>query len=83
VKENNKLLFYITDTGMGLSFYDKYRIFARFYRSPRAVLAYPDGLGLRLYLSRQIIKLHGGKIYAKSKGKNKGSAFFIELPLNR
>ena len=83
VKGNNKLLFYITDTGMGLSFYDKMRIFSRFFRSKKAVLAYPDGMGLRLYLSKQIIKLHGGKIYAKSKGKDKGSAFFIELPLSR
>ncbi len=83
IVQNKNLLFYITDTGMGLTFYDKYRIFNRFYRSKRAVLAYPDGMGLRLYLSKQIIKLHGGKIYAKSKGANKGSAFFIKLPLSR
>lgn len=83
LKSKNKLLFYITDTGMGLSLYDKYRIFHRFYRSKKAVLAYPDGMGLRLYLSRQIIDLHKGKIYAKSKGRNKGAVFFIELPLSR
>ena len=83
VQKNGKLLFYITDTGMGLTFYDKMRIFSKFFRSKKAVLAYPDGTGLRLYLSKQIIKLHGGKIYAKSEGENKGSAFFIELPLSR
>jgi signal transduction histidine kinase len=83
VQNNNKLLFYITDSGLGLSSYDKFRIFSRFYRSKKAVLAYPDGMGLKLYLSKQIIKLHGGKIYAKSEGRDKGSAFFIELPLSR
>ena len=83
VQKNGKLLFYITDTGMGLTFYEKRRIFSRFFRSKRAVLAYPDGTGLRLYLSKQIIKLHNGRIYAKSEGENKGSAFFIELPLSR
>lgn len=83
LKSNNKLLFYISDTGMGLSFYDKMRIFSRFFRNKKAILAYPDGMGLRLYLSKQIIDRHGGKIYAKSKGRNKGAVFFIELPLNR
>ncbi len=83
LKSNNKLLFYITDTGLGLSFYDKMRIFSRFFRSKKAILAYPDGMGLRLYLSKQIIALHKGRIYAKSKGRDKGSAFFIELPINK
>ena len=82
IVQKNKLLFYITDTGMGLTFYDKRRIFSKFFRSKKAVLAYPDGTGLRLYLSKQIVELHGGKIYAKSEGENKGSAFFIELPIN-
>jgi signal transduction histidine kinase len=83
LKSGNKLLFYITDTGLGLSFYEKRRIFSKFYRGKRAILAHPDGMGLRLYLSKQIIALHGGKIYAKSKGKDKGSVFFIQLPLNK
>ena len=42
-----------------------------------------DGLGLKLYLSRQIIKRHGGKIYAKSNGLNEGATFFIELPFQK
>ena len=81
LKQNNKLIFYITDTGIGLSLYDKYRIFGKFYRNKKAILTYPDGMGLKLYLSKQIIKLHHGKIYAKSNGLEKGSTFFIELPL--
>lgn len=83
LKSKNKLLFYITDTGIGLNFYDKLRIFSKFYRSKKAILAYPDGMGLKLYLSKQIIDIHGGKIYAKSKGRNKGAVFFIELPLTK
>lgn len=83
IEKNGKLLFYISDTGMGLNFYERMKVFSRFFRSKRAVLAYPDGMGLRLYLSKQIIKLHGGKIYAKSKGTDKGAVFFIELPLSK
>jgi signal transduction histidine kinase len=81
LKSKGKLLFYIADTGIGLSFYDKLKIFSRFYRSKKAVLAYPDGMGLRLYLSKKIIESHGGKIYAKSKGEGEGSVFFVELPV--
>ncbi|MEI7689199.1 MAG: HAMP domain-containing sensor histidine kinase [Candidatus Nomurabacteria bacterium] len=83
LKPKNKLLFYIADTGIGLSFYDKMKVFSRFYRSKKAVLAYPDGMGLRLYLSKKIIESHGGKVYAKSKGEGEGSVFFVELPINK
>lgn len=83
LKSNSKLLFYVSDTGMGLNLIDKVNIFSRFYRSRNAELIYPDGMGLRLYISKKIINRHNGKIYAKSKGINKGSIFFIELPLNK
>jgi signal transduction histidine kinase len=36
--------------------------------------------GLGLYITRQIVKRHGGRIWAESEGKGKGAAFFIELP---
>lgn len=70
----------VSDSGMGLTLIDKMRIFSRFYRSKRAVLMYPDGMGLKLYLSRQIIKRHRGSLYATSEGKDKGTKFFMELP---
>ena len=74
------LTLYVSDSGMGLSLMDKIRIFSRFYRNKRGVLANPDGMGLRLYLSRQIIARHHGKLYAKSKGEGQGTTFFLELP---
>jgi len=36
-----------------------------------------------LYLSARIIKNLKGKIWAKSEGNNKGSVFYIELPINQ
>jgi len=83
IANSQKLTLFISDTGMGLSMGEKMRIFSRFYRSKRAILAYPDGMGLRLYLSKQIVARHGGSIYAKSKGINKGTTFFLSLPFKK
>jgi len=74
---------FVQDTGMGFSIIDRFRIFSRFYRNKRAKLKNPDGMGLKLYLSKQIIHRHKGKIYAKSWGKDKGAKFFVELPFHR
>ncbi len=71
----------IKDTGFGLTLIDKLRIFSRFYRNKRAVLANTDGMGLCLYLTKKIIKRHHGKIYVQSDGVDKGSTFFIKFPL--
>jgi len=78
-----KLTLFISDTGIGLSLKDRLRIFSRFYRSKRATLAYPDGTGLRLYLAKQIVARHGGSIFVKSKGINKGTTFFLCLPFKK
>lgn len=77
------LFLYISDTGMGLDFKDKLGIFLKFYRNPRAKKINTDGIGLSLYLSKQIIKRHGGSIKAISKGINKGTTFIIELPFHK
>ena len=83
ISNSQKLILYISDTGIGLELIDKLRIFSKFYRSPKAKLMNTDGMGLRLYLSRQIIKRHNGKIYAKSNGVNEGTTFFVEIPFRK
>lgn len=83
VSNHKKLIMYISDTGIGLDIIDKLRIFSKFYRSKKAKLMNTDGMGLKLYLSRQIIKRHGGSIYARSNGINEGTTFFIELPFKK
>lgn len=77
---SDKLILFISDNGIGLNFIDKIKIFSKFYRGKKAKLLNTDGLGLRLYLSKIIIKKHRGKIYVKSNGQNEGATFFIELP---
>jgi signal transduction histidine kinase len=83
ISNNKKLILYISDTGIGLSILDKLMIFSKFYRNKRAKLMNTDGMGLKLYLSRQIIKRHRGEIYARSNGVDEGTTFFIELPFRK
>lgn len=80
---SKNLTLFISDTGIGLNLIDKIMIFSKFYRNNKAKLMNTDGMGLRLYLSKQIIKRHNGKIYAKSNGINEGAIFFIELPFQK
>lgn len=38
-----------------------------------------EGSGLGLYISKEIIGLHGGQIFVESEGRNKGSTFTVRL----
>lgn len=83
ISDSKKITLFISDTGIGLSFIDKIKMFSKFYRNKKAKLMNTDGMGLKLYLSKEIIKRHSGKIYAKSNGINEGTTFFIELPFRK
>jgi len=58
------------------------KLFQKFSRAMDASKANILGTGLGLYVARQLIEAHkGGRIWAESEGKDKGSTFSIELPL--
>ncbi|MBP9803089.1 MAG: HAMP domain-containing histidine kinase [Candidatus Pacebacteria bacterium] len=71
----------IKDDGIGFDNFEKMKIFNKFYRSKEAILMNPNGMGLKLYLSKAIIKRHKGEIYLESNGKDKGITAYIKLPL--
>ncbi len=71
----------IKDDGIGFDNFEKIKIFNKFYRSKEAILMNPNGMGLKLYLSKAIIKRHKGEIYLESNGKDKGITAYIKLPL--
>lgn len=66
----------VTDQGPGLSAEQRARIFERFYRVQRRD---GRGIGLGLYISRQIVELHGGHLTVESPSSG-GSRFVITLP---
>ncbi len=79
-KLNNKLLLSITDSGVGIPKEDSQRIFDKFTRVDNELSDTITGTGLGLYLVKQLVELHGGKITVLSK-PNIGSTFTITLPL--
>lgn len=67
----------IQDFGNGIPREEGDKIFDRFYRSHNAEKDYP-GLGLGLFISNEIIKAHGGKMWYESQ-EGKGSTFYFRL----
>lgn len=70
---------WVRDEGVGISPEQQAHLFERFYRVPAEQAQSPDGLGLGLYISSEIIKQHGGRIWLESAA-GKGSTFYFSLP---
>lgn len=80
--EGDSVVFKITDSGNGIKEDDLDRIFDRFYRIDNSRNRKHGGSGLGLAISREIIKLHGGNIYAESE-IGKGTSITIILPIKQ
>jgi signal transduction histidine kinase len=69
----------VQDFGMGVADADRDKIFDLYYRGTGTDSKKSSGIGLGLYLSKQIVDLHKGKIYFDTE-VGKGSTFYVELP---
>jgi PAS domain S-box-containing protein len=78
-KQKDQMLFQVSDHGIGISEAAKAHLFERFFRAEGEMVR--GGTGLGLYISKQIIEAHGGRIWADSK-LGEGSTFSFTLPLN-
>ena len=79
VKEEDKVIISITDFGIGIPKNNFNKVFDRFYRVDEVAKEF-SGLGIGLFISSEIIKQHGGKIWVESK-ETEGSTFYFSLPL--
>ena len=72
------ILLWIKDQGVGIATEDVSHIFERFYRAKNRDYSV-GGLGLGLYLAKEFIQSHGGRIWVESN-EGEGSTFFLALP---
>lgn len=73
----------VSDNGIGLKAGDLERIFEPFEQAESTASRRFQGTGLGLSLTRRLVELHGGKIWAESEGEGKGSRFRLVIPLTR
>lgn len=71
----------VSDTGVGMSGDTLNEIFDKFVRAKNANQVNVTGTGLGLYVAKEFVKAHSGRIWAESDGEGKGSRFIVEIPL--
>jgi signal transduction histidine kinase len=77
-KRQDDVLFQVEDHGTGMNEETQKHLFQRFYRAEGETVR--GGTGLGLYISKQIVEAHGGRIWVESK-IGEGSTFSFSLPL--
>ena len=70
----------VSDTGMGIPQAELPLLFGRFYRASNVDERQISGLGIGLYIVKELVTLHGGTIEAVSE-EGRGSTFIVTLPL--
>lgn len=78
-EEDLKIVFEVSDTGIGIKEENMKYIFDRFYREDKARSRETGGVGLGLSIAHWIVKQHEGTIKA-IQNKNKGTTFKVKLP---
>ncbi|MDD3593876.1 MAG: GAF domain-containing sensor histidine kinase [Candidatus Gastranaerophilales bacterium] len=78
-KSKNKILFYVKDNGIGID--EKYhgKIFGKFEQVDSSYSSKYSSTGLGLTITKELVEMHGGKIWLESR-LNNGTTFWFELP---
>ncbi len=75
-------VFEVVDHGIGVPASAQKRLFTKFFRAENAQVQRPDGTGVGLYLAKQVITGHGGKVLFRST-EGEGSMFGFRLPIKK
>jgi two-component system, OmpR family, sensor histidine kinase VicK len=73
-------LLIVADEGIGIPKDQQEQLFERYFRARNVSITSYGGLGLGLYISRDIVERHGGRIWVESE-LGRGSTFYVALPL--
>lgn len=80
--EDGEARFEVRDEGPGLTADDRKRLFGKFQRLSARTTGGESSSGLGLSIARQLVELHGGRIWAESE-QGKGSVFIIAIPVTK
>ena len=72
----------VQDTGIGIKGEDLQRIFSPFEQVESSASRRYQGTGLGLSVTKRLVELHGGTIWAESEGEGKGSKFILVIPVS-
>jgi signal transduction histidine kinase len=70
----------VRDQGKGLSREEVQQVFLPFYRTEEAKVQRIEGVGLGLAVTRSLVEMHRGKIWAAPRGEVRGGCFIFTLP---
>ncbi len=79
-RTGDKISFSLKDTGVGISPEDMKFLFTAGGKGTQSHI-FGESTGYGLYIVKNVIEAHGGKIWAESEGEGKGSQFHVELPV--
>jgi len=78
-RKKDQVVFAVSDSGIGIPKNQWNRIFTKFFRADNAIRMETEGTGLGLFITKNIIEAHSGKISFKTK-EGKGTTFSFSLP---
>jgi signal transduction histidine kinase len=78
-KENDRIIYEVLDSGIGVPAKERKSIFSKFFRARNARLEHPDGNGIGLFVVKTIAQAHGGDAFYKPQAS--GSLFGFWLPV--
>ena len=78
-QEKNKVHITVKDSGIGIPKEEVQFLFTKFSRGKDINRLHANGTGLGLYVAKNIIEAHKGKIWIESEGEGKGTTFVVEL----
>ena len=78
--ERGEAVIEVRDNGVGIAAEELEAVFRPFYRSSDEVTRRTPGTGIGLFVAREIMTAHGGRLMARSEGRGRGATFRLVLP---
>ena len=79
-QENGDIVMRVSDNGIGIPKDELQKLFKKFSRASNATAMYTDGSGLGLFIVKEIVEGHHGRVWVESE-ENTGSTFSISIPI--